>query len=425
MLFRQAGAALGGYLLWPGVVRSQPQLLSRAKNCIFVLLRGGPSQVDTFDLKVGRWTPASVFEPTSFGELAMPRGLFPQLCERRSDWAVVRSAQGWAVAHTIGQDWLEMARNPQLARNRFTPHIGSVVARELSAPDAVLPAFFALNSASTTVGRGYFPARYAPFYTSPAGDGLVEQTEEAQAAYQRRLGLLLQLEDSDFLDRGVAAREMDTFYQASRRLLANPDIPGLFTFSEEERTRYGRTSFGNSCLAARNLLTSGLGARFVQITFDGWDDHVLLYVNQEQGDTFIKRCRQLDTALGALLDDLREAAILDETLIVAMGEMGRTAGDPNGQGGRDHWQQQFVWFGGAGVRGGRAIGRTDASGSDTVEFGWRANRVVRPEDVAATIYSALGIDWTKKLDDNPGGGGFEYIPHGDGYDYLPLDELWA
>jgi uncharacterized protein (DUF1501 family) len=108
-----------------------------------------------------------------------------------------------------------------------------------------------------------------------------------------------------------------------------------------------------------------------------------------------------------------------------MGEFGRTVGPLNSQSGRDHYLQQSALFAGAGVRGGRAIGSTDKLGAVTADPGWSAKRDVKPEDIEATIYSALGIDWTTVRHDDPLGRGFEYVPTTEGLQFAPIDELWS
>ena len=112
------------------------------------------------------------------------------------------------------------------------------------------------------------------------------------------------------------------------------------------------------------------------------------------------------------------------TLVVMTGEFGRTVGPLSDSDGRDHWKQQSTVFAGAGIKGGRALGATDGEGADTVDYGWPEERYVRPEDVEATIYSAMGIDWTTVRYDDPFGRGFEYVPFGAEGLYKPIDALW-
>ena len=135
--------------------------------------------------------------------------------------------------------------------------------------------------------------------------------------------------------------------------------------------------------------------------------------------------RGLDDGYAALVDDLKRDGLLGETLIVLMGEFGRTVGPLSPQAGRDHYLQQFVAFAGGGVRGGKVIGATDPTGAFTVEAGWHRDRDVRVEDVEATLYSALGINWTNVRYDDPFGRGFEYVPKSKDDVYGPIDELWS
>jgi uncharacterized protein (DUF1501 family) len=108
-----------------------------------------------------------------------------------------------------------------------------------------------------------------------------------------------------------------------------------------------------------------------------------------------------------------------------MGEFGRTVGKVTAQGGRDHYLQQFCMFAGAGVKGGRAIGQTDATGANTIDSGWSRQRVIKPEDIEATIYSAMGINWTNVRYDDPFGRGFYLVPASDKDVYGPINELWG
>jgi hypothetical protein len=140
---------------------------------------------------------------------------------------------------------------------------------------------------------------------------------------------------------------------------------------------------------------------------------------------FLPRVAELDQAVAAFLMDLRSLGLLRETLVVLMGEFGRTPGDLNGRGGRDHYRQAMsVALAGGGVAGGRVIGATDARGAEITDPGWRAQRPVYPEDIACTIYSALGIDYTKSITDTPSGGRFDYTRTGP-EEFGPVEEVFA
>lgn len=149
MFFRHLASAVGGYMLLPArpgetVAKASVSTKGTAKNVIFILMSGGPSHVDTFDLKEGAWTPAA-FNPTTYGSIRWPQGLLPNLANQLGNVALVRSVRSWALVHVLARTWVMIGRNPAQGNARFAPHIGSVVAREFSDPNAMLPAFVSLN----------------------------------------------------------------------------------------------------------------------------------------------------------------------------------------------------------------------------------------------------------------------------------------
>ena len=225
---------------------------------------------------------------------------------------------------------------------------------------------------------------------------------------------------------GQPPQDYDDFYTFAHSLMgASVTVNQAFGFSAADSLRYGGTPFGNACLVARQALAANQGTRFVQITFGSWDMHQDIYGQQNpKGNNLYTMGKPLDDGVSALLADLKSSGLLNETLFVMVGEFGRTVGPVTAAGGRDHYVQQSIVFGGAGIHGGRAIGSTNADGSDTVDFGWSRNRYVRPEDVEATIYSAMGIDWTTVRTDDPFHRGFEYVPFSEQDLYGPINELW-
>jgi uncharacterized protein (DUF1501 family) len=197
-------------------------------------------------------------------------------------------------------------------------------------------------------------------------------------------------------------------------------VQSAFSLTPDERAVFGNSAFGDACLIAEKVVRGQLGTRFIQITMGGWDHHQNIYAPT----ALPLLARQLDAGLAALLDGLRQNSLLDQTLIVVAGEFGRTVGPLTGRLGRDHYLQQTVVFAGANVHGGKAIGATDALGADTIEAGWSRGRSIKSEDIEATIYSALGINWTTIRRDDPFNRGFEYVPYADSDIYGPIHELW-
>jgi hypothetical protein len=432
VFFRHLGSAVAGSFFLPGrsletVAKGATPTIGTAKNVIFVLMAGGASHVDTFDLKEGAWTRPAM-EPTSYGDIRWPRGLLPKLAEQIDNIALLRSVRSWALVHGLSQQWVMIGRNPLSGLSKIAPHIGSVVSRELKAADRTLPGFISLNAGSGPA-QGYLEPEHAPFYVSPGGGGLGNTTHPlGPAGLDRRYGLLLELdaETRSGVDLGPAIDEMEQFNTAARLMMYNATVDNVFRFDANERARYGNSGFGNACITARNLLRANLGTRFIQITSGGWDNHSAIYDGGALNPSNAASVgRTFDAGLGTLIADLKSDGLLDETLIVAMGEFGRTVGALNGQNGRDHFPQQAVLVAGAKVKGKTAIGVTDSIGRETLEPGWRAEREIRAEDVEATIYSALGVDWQKVYYDDPLGRGFALVPTNQGHEYLPVHELWG
>ena len=201
-----------------------------------------------------------------------------------------------------------------------------------------------------------------------------------------------------------------TFEPHPRTFFAKAPVARLTAPADKARVM---GAFGmDGLVVARNLVEVDAGTHFVIVNQTFWDHHGRIYGEANH----YKMSRDLDAALGALLEDLssrRRAdgrSLLDETLVACYGEFGRTPGELNPGRGRDHYQYAFTGlFAGGGVKGGRVIGRTDELGAKIVDPGWDAKRSVYMEDVATTIYSALGFDWTKKVENTPSGRTFYYI----------------
>jgi len=431
LFFRHLASAVGGYFVIPAFQPARAATTpARVKNCIFVFLTGGISQIDTFDLKVGPWTPRA-FEPTPFGGVLFPRGLLPVLAGRLDDTVLMRSVRSWAEEHALARQWLQIGRNPTTPDAQLSPHIGSVIASELGSqnPEAPLPAYACLNAvAGNMPGEGFLPSTTAPFMVSQTkGDGLgIAAHPDGKVRYARRAGLLEKMENLHAESAFGRVFEAEAGYQKSARsLVFNPTVDAAFTLSAMHRERYGDSSFGNACAVARNLVTNKLGPRFVQINFGDWDHHGNIYAPAALDAGNPKSmARQLDAGLGNLIEDLKRSGVLEETMVIAISEFGRTVGPLTQAAGRDHWLLQSALVAGGRIRGGRALGSTDDKGAQAKEFGWRMNREVRHEDLEATIYNALGIDWTKEIVNPATGGRYFYVPGSDRQEYAPVEELW-
>ena len=435
--FFQAGAGVSGMFLagrpalgQDVIKRGGAATNGKAKNVIFILLAGAPSHVDTFDLKEGADTPSSLMKPDTIGGIRFPVGLMPKLANNLPDLAIVRSIQPWALQHQLCQTWVQIGRSPAGVLGDVAPNIGTIVAVEKE-PERktgqVFPAFLCLNS-DGAIGPGYLSADFAPFKiaapANTAASGLPDTVNaDGATRFETKWNLLMSL-DKPLRTANPYSREMqdyDNFYQNGRGLMFNNQVNQAFRLTAADAARYGNSSFGNSCLTAANVLASQGGTRYVQITLGGWDNHQNIYAN----NVLPANLKLVDDGVSALIGDLKKSGLFNETLIVMMGEFGRTPGKLTATAGRDHYAQQFAVFAGAGIRGGRTIGGTDALGGETVDSGWSHQRNIRMEDIEATIYSAMGIDWGTIRYDDPFKRGFYYVPESRGDDpYAPIEELW-
>ena len=217
------------------------------------------------------------------------------------------------------------------------------------------------------------------------------------------------------------------FRAKANAMMYNPTIGSIFTFDQTTHftNTYGNTSFGNACITARNLLRANNGARFIQISFGSWDHHGNIYSLNTNLQSMSK---QFDAGIAArLIQDLKNDGIVREHDDRGVRRIWAHRGSTQSRNaGRDHHVQQAAMFAGAQVKGGRAIGATNAAGDDVSDPGWSQGRYIWPEDIEATIYSALGIDWTKVIHGSRIlGRGFEYVPQQDPVQYYPVNELWA
>ena len=397
-----------------------------AEFCIFLFLAGGPPQLDTFDLKEGRWTPDDFGIRRLTPDLSMPVGLFPHLTTKLQHLAIVRSGEAWEAVHERGQYYIQVGRAFSPARVAELPSVGSVVAYEFESRKKegdYLPPFVAMNftpGGAGLAGPGMLPSNCSPLpLTVKQGADVPFVVPPAeQARFAERWNFLQSLDGSMRNGQSAMGRPVDDFsryYVGAYEMMKRPEVGQVLQFTEDEHKRYGGSSVGDACILARNLVAADAGAHFMMIAHQGWDLHAKEY-DKTQKVNHYTLCRDLDASLGGLLDDLTKTkdkngrTLLDKTLIVCMGEFGRTPGPLTPNGGRDHHRYANVMlFAGGGVKGDRIIGATDEVGGKVIKAGWHAKRSIYPEDVVTTIYSALGIDWTKEIQNTPSGRAFYYV----------------
>ena len=367
----------------------------RARSCILLWLDGVPSHLDTFDLKPE--APVEVRGPFRPISTKVP-GV--QICEHlprtaaiMDKLAIVRSMTSPLGEHNFGSHYLLTGYKPSAALTY--PSLGSVVAASRS-PENVLPPYITVGQRpNAMMGSGYLPRRFAPF--ALGGDpskpdfrvrDLDLYPEVTEARLRRRREFLQALDGFSRRVESTPGRPEDPEFEQAYRLVTSPEAKKAFDLSEEKRSvrqRYGGKTVGQSCLIARRLVERGVP--FVTVTDRGWDTHVGLFERLKEGYTggSVGKIPTLDQALSALVEDLDARGLLKETLVVVMGEFGRTP-KVNTAGGRDHWPRVFsVVLAGASVEGGQVIGRSDSVGESP------ADRPVTPSDLARTIYTILGV----------------------------------
>ncbi len=402
-----------------------------ARNCLLVVLRGGASHTDTFDLKVGKWTPKNL-KPTklSTGYL-WPLGLMPKLAGKADKFSLIRSLQHVEVVHERAEYFLETGRRLNPGLRLEIPHIGAVTALETEASRSasdIFPSFITFNPFSYfATNNGFLPTQTAPFQLNNVTQGISNLLpKDGLAAFERRRNTFQLL---DGADQEFSSQPLSIIQAQAEKLLKDPITKTAFIASPEDLSRYGSNPLGGSFAIARNLFKVNRGTRFIEANHFNWDHHNGIY----SSGVLESRCKELDTALSTLIDDLSALpgqasgkTLLDETLVVVTGEFGRTVGPLNRSKGRDHYPYAFsAMMLGGGIQGGRAIGSTDELGAGIADFGWSQNRAIHLSDITTTIFSALGIDWTKTLSNTPSGRPFRYVdPEAigdeDSYEISPL-----
>jgi hypothetical protein len=450
--FLRAGSATASFFSllpfaapWNVRAASKARPRGTADHLIFLFLNGGPSQIDTFDVKEGPWTPPDFdIRELRGGLLRWPFGLFPRLAGKLDDLAIVRSHEAWEVEHSRAQYYLQVAHPISPARRAEIPSFGAVIAYEFEPrrkPSDFLPPFVAINFAdgrrAGTVGGGCLGARFNPLNLDTRADLAFALDTSEEQTFAARWKLLRELEAESLTPElaGLAPLEqMAAHTGTAHTLMTTPAVRSILHLPEEDRKRYGGTALGDGCILARNLIAADAGTRSVIISHPGWDSHKNIY-DRNVPNNHYQVCAELDAAFESLLKDLsglktgNGQSVLDRTLIVCVGEFGRTVGDLTVNKGRDHHRfASSALFAGGGVKGGRIIGVTDETGGRVIDSGWSRKRSIYIEDVAATIYSALGIDWGKRITATPSGRPFDYLEPVAGTGLLDLGEiepLWS
>jgi uncharacterized protein (DUF1501 family) len=359
-------------------LRAHATSLARShKSAILIWLGGGPPTIDMWDQKLGAPTGGPLKPISTSGDFQICERL-PLLAQQMKHLSVVRSMSTREADHDRGRYYMHtgFVPNPSLDY----PSYGAVVAHEMEekAPELEIPPFVAIGGANE--GPGFLGMAYAPFRVDANGRIRDAQMAVPWRRMEDRLKLLSALETRFIGERrGNAAEEHAKVLAKTQEMLTSEQLTAFEVRSEPEamQERYGNTNFGRGCLMARRLVE--VGVPFVEVDFGGWDLHQNCFTALDT------KLPELDRAFSALVEDLAQRGMLESTVVLCMGEFGRTP-RINANAGRDHFARAWsVVLGGAAIRGGRAIGRTSADGTNVETEAYSS------EDLMATVCQALDI----------------------------------
>jgi hypothetical protein len=382
------GAVFGQAWLQTLAAHAAADAAKPPKSCILLWMTGGPSHLDTFDLKPD--APGNVRGEFEQIETSVP-GIrisehFPRLAQRMRHAAVIRSMTTPESDHQLASYHVHTGYQQRAGGVSF-PALGAIASAELGRDDFSLPSYVVVGPASRWgSSSGFLGQRHQPLYVSDSDRG-VEYVDSLVDAgdFDRRLSLLRRLEQSFFSRYQAPASQAHSIaIDASERLMRAPELNAFDLSGETKRDAYGDGSFGQGCLLARRLVE--VGVPFVEVNFRqaDWDTH------QSNFPRTRSLSQEVDKAMAALVDDLKDRGLLDRTLIIWMGEFGRSPQITSG-GGRNHhskaWSSLLL---GGGVKGGQVIGKTDRTATEV------ADRPVKMVDFLSTICKLLGIDYAKE-----------------------------
>ena len=351
----------------------------RHKAAILLWMGGGPSTMDLWDLKPGQPTGGEFKQiSTSADGVAISEHL-PLMAKQMHNMAIVRSMSTREADHMRGRYYMHTGYVPN--PNVEHPSYGSVIAHELAdqVADLEIPPFVSVGGGS--VGAGFLGMTWAPFVVDSNGNVRNLDGGMDQSRVQERLQMLSAIENRFIGEkRGSSAEEHKRVLEKTVKLMSSAQMEAFKVAKEPEavQERYGKTGFGRGCLMARRLVEQGVP--FVEVDLGGWDMHADIFRTLRED-----RLPVLDQAMSALVSDLSERGLLDDTVIMWMGEFSRTP-NINGGGGRDHWARSWsVVVGGGGFKRGVAVGETSSDGKEVVTEPYSS------QDVMASVLKSLGV----------------------------------
>lgn len=385
------------------------EVKSKQKNVILLWLAGGASQFETWDPKPGRPTGGPFRKiKTNVSGIEISE-LMPKMAGRMQQTAIIRSLNTRIADHGGGAALLETGRPNE--QGLAYPDLGAICARELGRANSKVPDYVSMYTSAEgrrTGTSGFLGGRYAPMFLSdsmiPKNIAKLESISEIDHKERNDLRQLLAKQFSR-RRKSTLIGSHNTAYERVRGLMASESLFDVSQEPETIRRKYGPTQFAEQCLIARRLVEGGVP--FVKVARAWWDSH------GQNFETHLELCADLDHVMVTLLDDLEERGLLENTLVITLGEFGRTP-QINPSLGRDHFATAWsATLSGCGVKGGTVYGKTDENGNEVVDGQIKAG------DLFATIFQALGIDHEMEYHH-----GSRPIPLVD-FDSEPINEILA
>jgi hypothetical protein len=361
------------------ILANQTTLKKNSKSAILLWMGGGPSTIDLWDLKPGSAT-GGPFKPinTNVDGIQICEHL-PLLAKNMDKLSIVRSMSTREADHNRGRYYMHTGYVPSPTVDY--PSYGSVISHELinQIPQLDIPPFVSVGGSS--VGAGFLGMTYAPFVVDSNGNIRDLNMGIDPNRLNQRLQMLKSIEDQFISqNRGEVGNEHSKVLNKTVKLMTSPQMEAFKVNKEkpEIKERYGNTGFGRGCLMARRLVE--MGVPFVEVDLGGWDNHANIFPTLQNN-----KLPELDKAMSALLEDLDQRGLLQNTSIVWMGEFGRTP-NINGTSGRDHWARSWsVVVGGGGFKTGKIIGKTSNDGKEVITEPYTS------EDLFASVLKSLEI----------------------------------
>ena len=361
------------------LIANAADMKKRHKAAILLWMGGGPSTIDLWDLKPGAPTGGPFKQiGTSADGVAICEHL-PLMAQQMHHMAIVRSMSTREADHMRGRYYMHTGYVPN--PNVEHPGYGSVIANRLAeqVPDLEIPPF--VSGGGGSVGPGFLGMTWAPFVVESNGNVRNLDMGIDPARLDQRLQMLATIEDRFIGEkRGGSAEEHRKVVEKTVRLMNSTQMEAFKVMKEpkEVQERYGSNGFGRGCLLARRLVESGVP--FVEVDLGGWDNHADIFRTLSEN-----KLPMLDQAMSALVADLADRGMLDDTVVMWMGEFGRTP-SINGGGGRDHWARSWsVVVGGGGFQRGVVVGETNSDGKEVVSEPYTS------QDLMASVLKSLGV----------------------------------